>query len=252
MIRHLREEGAVDATNRYGAAVNGVVSASLRHGTAAAPNRGTTTGRVSMPGHDNLCRSRPSGAHDPPRSRRRRYRPVLTAMVAAVAMAACSPDATAPVDPAPTVVTASPTPADPVAAAEEAVVAAYWCMWAAYDQAGRAPQANPDDDRLAQCATDDALDALVRGLTSMRNDGRVIDGEVLLSPEVVELALEDSPMRAQVRDCGDSSDWLTVDAATGEVTDDPRGRQLIVADLQELGGGTWKVISFGVRDVGSC
>jgi hypothetical protein len=173
-------------------------------------------------------------------------------MAAAAAMAACSPDATAPVDPAPTVVTVSPSPADPVAGAEEAVVAAYRCMWAAYDQAGRAPQANPDDDRLAQCATDDALDALVRGLTSMRDDGRVIDGEVVLTPEVVVLALEDSPMRAQVRDCGDSSDWLTVDAATGEVTDDPRGRQLIVADLQEVGGGTWKVTSFGVREVGSC
>jgi hypothetical protein len=141
---------------------------------------------------------------------------------------------------------------DPVAVAEQAALEAYRCMWAAYDAAGRAPAANPDDDRLEQCATGDALQALVRGLTSMRDDGRVIDGEVALSPEVMLLEPEDSPVRAQVRDCGDSTNWLTVDLDTGEVTDDPRGRRLIVADLEDVGGGVWKVTLFGVREIGSC
>ena len=86
----------------------------------------------------------------------------------------------------------------------------------------------------------------------MRDDGRVIEGEVVLSPQVVSLEPEDSPVRAQVRDCGDSTNWLTVYLDTGEVTDDPRGRQLVVADLEDVGGGTWKVTSFGVREIGSC
>jgi hypothetical protein len=151
-----------------------------------------------------------------------------------------------------TEVAVSPTPADPVAAAEQAVLDAYRCMWAAYDAAGRVPAADPEDDRLDQCATGDALEALVSGLTSIRDDGRVIEGEVVLSPEVVQLGPEESPTRAQVRDCGDSTNWLTVYLQTGEVTDEPRGRQLIVADLENVAGGEWKVTSFGVRGVGSC
>ena len=170
-------------------------------------------------------------------------------------LAACTSDTEAPNDPpetTPTGAAVSPTPVDPVAAAEQAALEAYRCMWAAYDAAGRAPAANPEDDRLEQCATGDALGALVRGLTSMRDDGRVIEGEVVLSPQVVSLEPEDSPVRAQVRDCGDSTNWLTVYLDTGEITDDPRGRQLVVADLEDVGGGTWKVTSFGVREIGSC
>jgi hypothetical protein len=144
------------------------------------------------------------------------------------------------------------TPVDPVAAAERAALGAYRCMWAAYDAAGRAPAADPDDDRLERCASGDALQALVAGLTSMRDDRRVIEGEVVLSPEVVRLEPQGSPTSARVRDCGDSTNWLTVYLETGEVTDDPRGRQLIVADLEDVGGGMWKVTSFGVREVGSC
>jgi hypothetical protein len=45
-------------------------------------------------------------------------------------------------------VQATPTPVDPVAAAEQAALKAYRCMWAAYDAAGRAPAADPDDQRL--------------------------------------------------------------------------------------------------------
>jgi hypothetical protein len=242
----------VDETVRYGAAVNGVVSALPRHGTAAVPNRSTTTRRTLMSGHDGFRGSRPAGAHDPPRCRRRGHRRLLTAMAAAAAIAACSPEATAPVDPAPSVVTVSPSPADPVAAAEDAVVAAYRCMWAAYDQAGRAPQANPDDDRLARCATGDALDALVEGLLLMRNDDLVIEGEVRLNPVVVELSPGSAPIEARIEDCGDSSDWVTVRRDTGEVTDDPRGRQLVIANLRDTGDGVWKVVDFAVRGIGSC
>jgi hypothetical protein len=177
--------------------------------------------------------------------------PVATLLI----LAGCTSDTAAPEDPPAatrTEVPVSPTPADPVAAAEQAALEAYRCMWAAYDAAGRAPTANPNDNRLEYCATDDALQALVEGLTSMRDDGRVIEGEVVLSPEVVQLEPENVPTQARVRDCGDSTNWLTVYLETGEATDEPRGRQLIVAELEDVGDGIWKVTSFGVRGVGSC
>jgi hypothetical protein len=99
------------------------------------------------------------------------------------------------------------------------VLVAYRCMWEAYDRAGRAPQADPGDRRLPRCATGPALQALVDGLASMRREGRVIEGRVVLDPEVVEL----SGAGARVRDCADSTGWLTVERRTGEVAGDPRG-----------------------------
>ena len=137
-------------------------------------------------------------------------------------------------------------PGDP-AAEEQMVLAAYRCMWEAYDRAGRAPRADPGDGRLARCATGRALQALIDGLESMRQEERVVEGAVVLGPEVVEL----SGTGAQVRDCADSTGWLTVERRTGQVVGDPRGRQLIVADLLRV-GGVWKVSLFGVREVGSC
>jgi hypothetical protein len=141
---------------------------------------------------------------------------------------------------------------DPVAAAEHAVLEAYRGMWAAYDAAGRAPEANPDDEGLATFATDDALQLLIDGLTSMREDGLVIDGAVDLNPVVVDLSPTGSPNEARIEDCGDSTKWLTVRLDTGEVTDDPRGRQLVIAQVRDVGSGVWKVVSFAVREVGSC
>lgn len=185
--------------------------------------------------------------------------PVLFALVVAVVLAGCGggndePAATAPssslspsLEPS-----ASPSPADPVAFAEQRAVAAYEGLWAAYDAAGRAPEADPDDPQLAEFAQDRALDVLVSGLESLRERGEVIEGEVVLHPEVVELTPRDVPSEVEIEDCGDSTDWLTVDAQTGEVSDDPRGRQLVFATVRDVGDGQWKVVDFAVREVGSC
>jgi hypothetical protein len=125
-------------------------------------------------------------------------------------------------------------------------------MWDAYDQAGRAPGADPDDERLALYAAGRALQVLINGLASLREDGLVVEGAVVLDPQVTELSPPSSPTAARIEDCGDSSSWLTVDVQTGEVADDPRGRQLVIADVRDTGRGAWKVVDFAVRGVGSC
>jgi hypothetical protein len=141
---------------------------------------------------------------------------------------------------------------DAVALAEQRALAAYEEMWAAFDAAGRAPRADPDDPRLGEYAADRALEVLVNGLRRLRERGEVIDGTVELNPRVVQLTPAGAPDEAEIEDCGDSSNWLTVDAATGEVADQPRGRQLAYATVRESGGGQWKVVDFAILEVGSC
>jgi hypothetical protein len=172
--------------------------------------------------------------------------------VAVVAAAGCG-QAPAPVVGTPQV-SAPPAPSSQAATPQDeqaAVLVAYRCMWEAYDRAGRAPQADPDDPRLADCADGEALRGLRQGLDSMREQGLVIEGEFALAGDVTELDLAAVPARASVRDCGDSSDWRRVRADGQAFEDTPGGRRLIVADLQRV-EGRWKVTSFGVREIGTC
>lgn len=184
----------------------------------------------------------------------------LMSVTLVLATAACATNERAPTPPSATTShtpresspTPPPTPADPATVAQQRALAAYEAMWAAYDDAGRAPAADHDDERLARHADGRALDILASGLASLRDQGLVIDGEVALYPEVVQLSPAAHPTEAEVEDCGDTSDWLTVEADTGEVTDDPRGRQLVFATVRDVGDGEWKVVDFAIREVGSC
>lgn len=217
--------------------------------TAASADGRVTSGRTS---HGSAYR----------RKRGARGGVVLVgAVVAAVLLAGCgagddegatpTPGSPSPSQPASSQPSVSPSPVDAVALAEQAAIAAYEGMWAAYDAAGSAPQADPDDPGLAEFAQGRALDVLSSGLESLRDRGAVIEGEVVLNPEVVELSPPDDPSEVEIEDCGDSTDWLTVDAETGEVSDEPRGRQLVFATVRDF-DGEWKVVDFAVREVGSC
>jgi hypothetical protein len=152
----------------------------------------------------------------------------------------------------PTLRAPSEPPADPVEAARNAVEQAYRGMWAAYDQAGRLPEANPSDSRLAIYAAGNAHQRLSAGLGAMQEEGLVIEGEVVLSPEITELSPADSPMEARVEDCADSSDWRRVRADGEPFDDEPGGLRRIVADLEVTSDGSWKVTDFAVLEVGSC
>jgi endonuclease YncB( thermonuclease family) len=142
-------------------------------------------------------------------------------------------------------------PVDAVALARAAALEAYRGMWAAFDWAGRAPRADPDDPRLARYATGDALRVLVNGLASMRDDGLVARGEVVLSPEVVEVTPLTAPTRVRIEDCADTSNSALVRADGRPYQDAPGGWRLVIAELEDTGQG-WKVTGFAVRGVGSC
>jgi len=181
----------------------------------------------------------------------------VLASVFALGLAACesadrdpspSPGPFSPSAPSPPVL-ASGSPAE---AAEQAALAAYRGMWAAYDSAGQPPEADPDYPVLERYATGDALETLVAGLTSIRQAGLVLDGEVVYSPTVTELSPPSAPNMARVEDCADSTSAARVRADGEPFEDEPGGRRRIVADVEVVDGGIWKVTGFAVREVGSC
>jgi hypothetical protein len=154
-------------------------------------------------------------------------------------------------DVAPTLRAPATTTADPAEAARHAAIEAYRGMWAVYDQAGRPPAADPDNDQLGRYAAGEALLALVSGLTSMRDAGLVFDGNVVFSPVVMDLSHDTQPASARIEDCADSTEATRVRADGEPFDDEPGGRRLIIADLEEAGDG-WKVVDFAVRGVGTC
>jgi hypothetical protein len=140
-----------------------------------------------------------------------------------------------------------------VEAAQQAALAAYEGMWQAYDEAGRAPASNPDDPRLADHATGDALEALTTALGRLRSEGLVFEGTyVLQSPTVVELSPADSPTTAKIEDCQDTSGWVVVRADGEDYEDEPGGRRAVFADAELGDDGVWRVSGFAVREVGTC
>jgi hypothetical protein len=180
-------------------------------------------------------------------------------LLVGVSQAGCSsadePDDVVTPSPAPTsaLPTLSATPGDPVEAARAASLAAYEGMWAAYDQAGRAPEANPDDPRLAEFATGEALANLRTALGRLRDQGLVFEGSFeLTAPEVVELSPADAPTTAEIVDCQDSSDWRVVRADGRDYEDEPGGRQAVSVDVVLDEDGVWRVTGFAVREVGTC
>jgi hypothetical protein len=141
---------------------------------------------------------------------------------------------------------------DAVAAAEQAVLDAYRGMWRAYRQAGRPPAADPDYPELEWYAAGDALAVLTGGLADYRDQGLVFSGAPVLWPQVAELSPPDDPVGATVEDCADSSGFEAVRADGGRYEDEPGGRRLITAEVENVGEGIWKVTGFAVREVGSC
>lgn len=185
-----------------------------------------------------------------------RLRALVGLVLAGIVLAGCgSAERDSEVAPSPADVSAPPSssPLDPVQAAREAALAAYAGMWAAYDQAGRAPAADPADPRLAEFAAGDALANLMTALGRLREQGLVFDGSfALTSPEVVELSPADAPAAATIEDCQDSSNWRVVRADGEDYEDEPGGRQAVFVDVVREDDGVWRVAGFAVREVGTC
>jgi hypothetical protein len=191
----------------------------------------------------------------PARGRWRRSVAGLAAVVLAVAGCGGGSDEPDPTPSTPSFPTVFPSsvPTDPSEEIRAAALATYRLMWDSFEQAGRRPTANPDAPALARYATGDALQLLRDLLASFRDDGLVIadDSRVLYRPEVVELPADASPPRARIEDCADTTDSALVRADGAPYEDEPGGRRLIYADLEQR-AGQWQVTGLAVGSVGTC
>jgi len=146
--------------------------------------------------------------------------------------------------------TASVTSASAPVVARDKAIAAYRGMWAAYQTA--AETANPDDPDLPTYATEGALRTLVSGLKSIKDRGLVARGDIVVNPRVTAVEPADDPTTIEITDCADDSKSLLYRKSGGLYNDKPGGRRLIIATVKDIGGGVWKVVSFGARDIGTC
>lgn len=135
-------------------------------------------------------------------------------------------------------------------AAEKAALDAYAGMWRAYAEAGLTADAGAPE--LTKFATGRALQTLRDGLASYKAKGQVIKGRYGSEPRVARLSPVSGPRSATIIDCLDGTEFL-VYKLSGELADDePGGRRSTTATVDNVGGGTWKVSGFAVREVGTC
>ncbi|MEV0396522.1 hypothetical protein [Polymorphospora rubra] len=137
----------------------------------------------------------------------------------------------------------------PDAVAEEGVLAAYRGMWDAFVEAGKV--SDPDAAGLRRYASDQALRLVVSSLYTNREQGKVAQGAVVLSPEVIEITPPGAPTEATVLDCVDSTNWLEYKASGGLWDDEPGGRHRTTATVKAT-DGVWRVSSFILEESGTC
>jgi hypothetical protein len=131
------------------------------------------------------------------------------------------------------------------ASAEDAAVAAYRGMWAAFVDAAKT--SDPDAPDIRKFASDNALKLIVGGLVTNRSQGKVVKGDVVLNPKATVV----SPTEETVLDCVDATHWLEY-KTNGELWDDkPGGKHKTTATVKKV-DGTWKVSSFNLEGTGTC
>ena len=183
----------------------------------------------------------------------------LVALGLVLWLAGCTPD------PSPSTSTPSPngsTPSSPpssspsptatdAAAQVQLAIAAYRGMWDAYLRVLQNP--NPDSPDLATYASGDAFNTLVKGVRELRDKGLKGEGSFVMDPRPTEIAPASDPKKVSVRDCFNDGGARVVRATPGPAySDKPGGRRLCLATVERQGDGSWKVTSFGLREVGTC
>ena len=184
-----------------------------------------------------------------------RWSPRLLLVAVAIALAACDSGSQAPSpSPTPQVSLASPSPTVVPTDRDSAVQAAeraYRGMWDAYMRVLMAP--DPESPELTRYAAGEALKTLSDGVRDVRNQGLKGEGKFALSPQVTEVTPANEPTKIAVRDCVDTRQSRIVRASPGATYNDkPGGLRLCLATVQRQNDGSWKVTSFGLREVGTC
>jgi hypothetical protein len=132
---------------------------------------------------------------------------------------------------------------------EDVAVETYRSMWLDMAEAGKT--SDYKSPLLARHATGPALSQIVRSLYLDHEAGLASRGEPVLDPKVTSAQLSSSPQKVAVDDCADSSRWLRYKKSGALADDTPGGRRHITATVSGL-NGSWKVVNFQVRAVGSC
>ena len=178
---------------------------------------------------------------------------ILLALVAVLALAACSGDSGAneaapPATTTPaTSTTAAPTTTTTAAAdaREAAVLADYRAFWD--DMIAVGATANWRSPRLDDHATGSALAAAQATYRDLNQRGLVARGTVKVRAKV--LAIKGNT--ATVYDCNSTSNFLAYDAKTGELQGRSSGRSNGKTVTLVRRNGTWKVAN-SVTEVGNC
>lgn len=185
------------------------------------------------------------------------WRRALLLLAVAASVGACGPGVSGPPHAEPT---RHPTPAsstmtEPTAAsadaATRAAVTAYLAMWD--DFAAAAATSDWRSPKLGQYATGLALSTLSRGLYADHASGVISKGNP--THHILESSVDSArnPRTVMVTDCSDSTHALKFNARTGQpANDSPGGRRLIVATVRRQSDRSWKVVDFGVHEVGTC
>ena len=178
---------------------------------------------------------------------------LLVAVV--VSLSACDKASPEPsLTPAPQVSLASPSPTVVPTDRDSAVQAAdraYRGMWDAYLRVLTDP--DPANPELARYAAGEALKALSNGVRKVKDQSLKGEGKFVLSPQVTAVAPADAPTKISIRDCVDTRQSRIVRASSGPTySDKPGGLRLCLATVQRQSDGSWKVTSFGLREVGTC
>lgn len=151
------------------------------------------------------------------------------------------------------------TATTPARTPQEQATEAYRAMWSDFVSAARS--SNPDDPRLSDHSSNAALTLIRKGLRSDHAKGIVTRGSLTLRPRALSLKPKHHPRQVRIRDCVDSSRWLTYNVDSGNHrTGGQAGRHRVEALVTRTddgnGGGTgdgvWKVSAFFVEAVGTC
>jgi hypothetical protein len=80
----------------------------------------------------------------------------------------------------------------------------------------------------------------------------VFKGSYRSHPQVVTASPADHPISIVLADCLDTTNFRTYDASSGKLTDNTRGGRRATGATVRRVDEVWKVISFGVREKGTC
>ncbi|GAA4215283.1 hypothetical protein [Actinocatenispora rupis] len=177
---------------------------------------------------------------------------VLAAGMLCTGLTACSsPDRGHAADPTPSASRPSPTQSVTARAkAEREALVAYRGMWNAFVHASRTSDVR--DPLIARYTAGKARKTITDSLARDKAAMQVSKGNVVLKPTVTGAKPAMTPAEVDVQDCADASHWLVYHAEGGLIDDEPGGKHLVVAVVENVPGLGWRVTDFAAHEVGSC